>query len=60
MIVFLVRLEMLSQFIDALAKQGNLNLGRTGISLVGTEVVNNLFLGSFSQSHYLDDPPKQQ
>ena len=43
MVVFLVRLEMLGEFVDSLAQQRNLDRGRTRVRLVCSKVGNDLF-----------------
>jgi hypothetical protein len=40
MVIFLVRLEMLGQVFDSRAQKGNLHLGRTGILLVKTVIID--------------------
>ena len=47
MIVLLVSLEMLSQLVNSLTQQCYLNLRRTGVGLMGTEVRHDLFFGFF-------------
>src|SRR5262249_16019270 len=43
-VVFLVRLEVLRQLTDTFAQQSNLDLGRTGVRLMRTVLVNEGFL----------------
>ena len=43
MVVFLVRLEMLGEFVDSLAQQRNLDRGGTRVRLVCSKVGNDLF-----------------
>jgi hypothetical protein len=47
MVIFLVRLEMLGQLVNALAEQCDLNLGRTRITFVCTKFPDDSFLGFF-------------
>src|SRR5687767_14385509 len=46
-IIFLVRFEMLGQFVNALAEKRHLHLGRTCVCLMRAEVGDNLLLGFF-------------
>jgi hypothetical protein len=39
-VVFLVLLKMFRQMVDALRQQGNLHIGRSGVSLVQLELLN--------------------
>ncbi len=44
--VFDVPLQMISQVIDTLGEKCDLNLGRTGVALMGS-IISNQFLPSF-------------
>ena len=47
MVVFLVKLKMLSKFVNPLAEQSDLHLGRSGVCVVHPEFRNNGFLCLF-------------
>ena len=56
-VVLVVGLEVLGKSVDAMGKDRDLNLGRTGVTLVGSVLLNNglLFVfqhGSFHLSFY--------
>ena len=43
-VILVVSLEVLGQSVDAMSKDRNLNLGRTGVTLVGSILLNNSLL----------------
>ena len=46
-VVLVVRLEVLGKSVDAMGKDRDLNLGRTGVTLVGSVLLNNGLLFVF-------------
>src|SRR5579872_3209805 len=58
MMIFTVRLEMILELQNALAQEGDLNFGRSGVRLVNAKGCNNLFLGIGLQSHSRIDTPR--
>jgi len=56
--IFAVRLEMIRELLNTLAKDRYLNLWRTGIGLVNAIFANNLSFGIGCQCHVRIDTPR--
>ena len=56
--IFTVRLEMILELLDALAEDCYLNLWRTGVCLMNSELCNYLQLGIGRQGHARIDTPR--
>jgi hypothetical protein len=53
MVIFNMNLEVLGEMIDALTQECNLHFGRAGVRLMNPELLDDVWLALFSNSHIL-------